>query len=1126
KGWYISDIIVNLTVVDLSNVSKIEYRIGDGIWQNYTGEFSCSVEGNTTIYARATDNAGNLESPWKYKFVLIDKTNPTTPNLLAPENNTWTNNSIIFFDWSDSFDQHSGIANYTLQVSKDESFSYFNYTATVTVSEKLSASLADGIYYWRVIVKDNASNNNISDVRIIKIDTVKPGIVTLTYPGTGVPEIADNTPTFEWEEVIDSLSEVAYYEIQVDNNSDFSSPEYWDNSTTNTSTPTQTLDDKIYRWRVRAIDNAKNKGDWSEVRGFEIKSGAPTGLMLKINNDASYTNSTTVTLSISVDNPTGSLDYVLNFSNDGNTWSGWEPYNESRDWDLTAYGGNSTEGEKTVYVRCKKSPDVTVFAQSDDNIILDLTLPNITLQLPLDNVWVNYSGIEFKWKAWDNFLLSGSYWIQIWNYDKNEIIHESSVAGSTANNETSTYPYSLSDGKYYWRVKASDKSGTWCDFTNYWLLKIDTENPGIPGLISPMNNSETDKNVVTFSWENLTDLSGVVYYTLQISRNPEFSDLICSVDTVINKTTQTLPEATYWWRVRATDNAGNVGDWSSKWRFIIFTGGPTNLQILINAGATETNNESVYLIVYAINATQMCFSNDGNTWSAWENYNTIRAWTLEIVEFGNKTNKAVYFKCRNEYKESTSVNDSILVNKKPPIITITTPSQAINVSYIIIEWKCDEPLETIEYFEVCSISSEYSDGLKEWINVGKNNSYYFTNLEEGYHVIYARGKRLGADEAGGAHSIYILIDSLPPANLQITFLDTSVVNGIEYTNSTIINITLNGKDDTSFTKFVSGIEKFYLSNDNVHWHLYDYTGFPLTITWNLTKDVTDGDGSKTVYFKVVDKGGNWNITSSSIFLDRKKPINLEINMVHCDLFDGNVNTTSITLSLSAYDDGSGLWQMSFSENGTEWGAWIPYNQSYIYTFINLTSQIKIYFRVKDRAGNENITSFEIGLPDLSITHISFEPSDTIPIGTTILINVTISNTGENDAVNITVWFYKYDPTNPENELGYKLISFIGKGENVTVSLGYSQWETGSFPIWVWVDRENKIVEIKEGKDNNSLSKTIYFVSSLDILPTNITFSVNGVEPSYIFEDNTVTITAEIINLGGNIKIPFWVEFWF
>ncbi|MCG2827229.1 MAG: hypothetical protein L6265_11625, partial [Thermoplasmatales archaeon] len=520
----------------------------------YVGNFTLTADGTYYIQYRAVDNAGNVEGT-NTTMIKIDKTSPPVPTLISPSNDTWINTSTPTFNWSSVIDATSGLANYTVEVDNNMNFSSPEYTATVAANSTTASVLADGIYYWRVRAVDNASNvGDWSEIWIIKIDTQKPGVVTLIYPGTGVPEIADNTPKFEWEEVIDSLSEVAYYEIQVDDNSDFSSPEYWDNSTTNTSTPTQTLDDKIYRWRVRAIDNAKNKGDWSEVRGFEIKSGAPTNLELKINNDASYTNSTIVTLSISVDNPTS--DYVLNFSNDGNTWSGWEPYSESRDWDLTAYGGDSIEGEKTVYVRCKKyesAPPESV-AEKSTTITLDLTLPTVTLQLPLNDAWVNYSSIEFKWKAWDNFELSGNYHIQIWNYDKDIIIYEDSVSGSTTNNEFSNYSYSLSDGKYWWRVRANDSASNWCNFTDYWAVKIDTQKPAEPNLYQPADNNITTEMNVTFRWQNLSsnDLSGIYQYELQVGTN------VFYIPGQNNSTTISLSDGTYNWKIRAADIAGNI----------------------------------------------------------------------------------------------------------------------------------------------------------------------------------------------------------------------------------------------------------------------------------------------------------------------------------------------------------------------------------------------------------------------------------------------------------------------------------------------------------------------------------------------------------------------------------------
>jgi hypothetical protein len=41
----------------------------------------------------------------------------------------------------------------------------------------------------------------------------------------------------------------------------------------------------------------------------------------------------------------------MRFSNDGSTWSTWEPYSASKGgWDLVAYGGNSADGPRSVYV--------------------------------------------------------------------------------------------------------------------------------------------------------------------------------------------------------------------------------------------------------------------------------------------------------------------------------------------------------------------------------------------------------------------------------------------------------------------------------------------------------------------------------------------------------------------------------------------------------------------------------------------------------------------------------------------------------------------------------------------------------------------------------------------------------
>ncbi|OLS14189.1 MAG: hypothetical protein RBG13Loki_2200, partial [Promethearchaeota archaeon CR_4] len=91
---------------------------------------------------------------------------------------------------------------------------------------------------------------------------------------------------------------------------------------------------------------------------------------------------------------------------------------------------------------------------------------------------------------------------------------------------------------------------------------------------------------------------------------------------------------------------------------------PTGLSILINGGAAETNTTSVILSLSAFNATEMCFSNDGVTCSAWEPFAITKTWNLASGA-GLKT---VYFKARNDLTEATPVSDTI---------TYTPPSGGI-----------------------------------------------------------------------------------------------------------------------------------------------------------------------------------------------------------------------------------------------------------------------------------------------------------------------------------------------------------------------------------------------------------------------------------------------------------------
>lgn len=79
--------------------------------------------------------------------------------------------------------------------------------------------------------------------------------------------------TLEWSKIEDRSR--VKYEIQVDDDAAFSSPEFAKCNIRNCAATTNQLDDGIYYWRVRSIDRAGNVSQWSQTRRFWCHTQPP-----------------------------------------------------------------------------------------------------------------------------------------------------------------------------------------------------------------------------------------------------------------------------------------------------------------------------------------------------------------------------------------------------------------------------------------------------------------------------------------------------------------------------------------------------------------------------------------------------------------------------------------------------------------------------------------------------------------------------------------------------------------------------------------------------------------------------------------------------------------------------------
>lgn len=97
NGWYKSNVLVTLLAQDNEGglgEKPTEYSFDGESWQEYSGPFTISEEGEFTLYYRSKDLAGNVENT-KQSTIKIDKTAPTILATRTPANENGWNNSDV-----------------------------------------------------------------------------------------------------------------------------------------------------------------------------------------------------------------------------------------------------------------------------------------------------------------------------------------------------------------------------------------------------------------------------------------------------------------------------------------------------------------------------------------------------------------------------------------------------------------------------------------------------------------------------------------------------------------------------------------------------------------------------------------------------------------------------------------------------------------------------------------------------------------------------------------------------------------------------------------------------------------------------------------------------------------------
>lgn len=139
----------------------------------------------------------------------------------------------------------------------------------------------------------------------------------------------------------------------------------------------------------------------------------------------------------------------------------------------------------------------------------------------------------------------------------------------TGNAFTLTSTDALSDGTWYWRVQAVNNAGVAGNWFISGEFMVDTLPPSTSSLILPRNCAFLEDNAPQFSW---MPTSGADNYKFQCALDNEFTVDLMRAENISGcsyKPSVSISRGTYYWRLRAGDKAGNLGDWSPAYQFTI-----------------------------------------------------------------------------------------------------------------------------------------------------------------------------------------------------------------------------------------------------------------------------------------------------------------------------------------------------------------------------------------------------------------------------------------------------------------------------------------------------------------------------------------------------------------------------
>lgn len=310
-------------------------------------------DGTYQFKAGASDEASNRSAHSAAYTVTVDTQAPTTTSVSINSGNPYTNSSLVTLNLN-------AVGASSMMISESSTFtgaSYEPYAAT----KNFTLGNGDGtktIYVKYIDVAGNETNA-ISDTIIL--DTVSPEVL-ISSTETDPTKNGNISVTIAFTE---SVSGFDAGDLSISNGS----ISHFSGSGATYTVDITALADGMVTVDIAgnaAQDDAGNGNTAAQQFSITVDTEEPSDGMITINDDAPYTNSTSVTLTLSA---TGATEMMIS-EDSAFAGASYELYATEKSFSLS-----SPDGTKTVYVKFKDSAGNETSSIISDSIVLDTIVP-------------------------------------------------------------------------------------------------------------------------------------------------------------------------------------------------------------------------------------------------------------------------------------------------------------------------------------------------------------------------------------------------------------------------------------------------------------------------------------------------------------------------------------------------------------------------------------------------------------------------------------------------------------------------------------------------------------------------------------------------------------------------------